>query len=67
MTVEEFITVLRDMPQDSHVAFILGCGRRYMASDLTPKGVQVTHRERGSNLVVEPTHADAEPVVGIVW
>lgn len=67
MTVEELIVVLRGMPQESNVAFILGCKNRFRAENLDMTRVQVTHRERGSNLVVEPTHANAEPVVGIVW
>ena len=67
MTVSEFIEVLSTMPQQSHVTMILGCGRRYVAADLDSARVQLTHRERGSNVVTDDDDGDSEPVVGIVW
>lgn len=67
MTVMEAIDVLSKMPPDSDLAVILGCGRKYVAADLDSGQIQIFHREKGTNLVVEGDAEGTEPVVGILW
>lgn len=66
MTVEETIQMLRRMPPQAEFACVLGCGRKFVAKNLTR--IQLIHRDRTSKEVVKVATDTTEPVVGIiVW
>lgn len=63
--VADLIEKLKDLPQDSEVVFIVGTGRKHLAANLGE--IEVRHRLRGSNILVEESSEDTEPVVGLRW